>query len=360
MLHPVIMAGGSGTRFWPRSRRRCPKQLIEIVGHGTMIQQTVARLRSELPAESFLIVTNEAHAEPMRAQLPEFAPEQVVAEPCGRDTSACIGLAAFLLRKADPDAVMVVCSADHVISPVDEFMRCVGDAARIASRDGALVTFGIKPTHPSELYGHIRRGDPVAGCEDGTTKAFRLVEFKEKPTRARAEELMRTGEYYWNSGNFVWHVNSIIDAIRTFLPELYDGLLRIEPALGSDDQAAVLAREYPSLPRISIDYGVMEKAANAVVLEATFEWDDVGSWDAVARHHPADEHGNVLLARHTGVDTRGCILVADADHLLATIGVQDLIVVHTADATLVCDRRREADVKALVKQLEAQGFDACL
>ncbi len=356
MLHPVIMAGGSGTRFWPGSRHHRPKQLIRIVGQGTMIQQTVGRLRREMPIESFLIVTNAAQAEDMHKQLPELAPEQIIAEPCGRDTSACIGLAAFVLRKSDPDAVMAVFAADHVISPARELVRCMREAARIACEHRALVTFGIKPTGPSELYGYIRRGERLADS-GGDLPAFRIAEFKEKPSRGRAEEFLRIGEYYWNSGNFVWRVADIIDAIRTYLPELHAGLERIEPALGTQAQAAALAREYPHLTKISIDFGVMEKAPNAVVVEASFDWDDVGSWESIARHHKADGDGNFVRARHVGIDTRDCILVAEEGHLLGTIGVKNFIVVQTPDATLVCDRRRAADVKVLVELLKARGLE---
>jgi len=357
MLRPLIMAGGSGTRFWPRSRHHRPKQLIDIVGQGTMIQQTVARLRTDLPAESFLVMTNRVQADAVREQLPELQASQVVAEPRGRDTSACIGLAACIMKQSDPDAIMVVCSADHVIRPPDEFMRCIREAARIAVNQHVLTTMGIRPSSPSELYGYIRRGDPLAGSEGGAIKAFRLREFKEKPSRKQAEAFLASGEYYWNSGNFVWHVDDILSAIRTHLPEMAAGLDRIAPALGTPEQDAVIEREFPKLPRISIDYGVMEKADNAVVVETSFEWDDVGSWDAVARHHPADADDNVILAKHVGKDTKGCILAAENGHLLATLGVRDLIVVHTPDATLVCDRDRASDVKALVEALKNQGLN---
>ena len=359
MLHAVVMAGGFGTRFWPRSRRQRPKQLIKIIGDGTMVQQTVARLQTGLPTESLLIITNAAQAEATRGQLPHLAPEQIVAEPCGRDTAACIGLAAFILRKADPEAVMAVFSADHIISPADELVRCIKEAASIAMEHGVLVTFGIKPNGPSELYGYIRRGEPL-GHAQGALPAFRIAEFKEKPNRAQAEEFLSTGEYYWNSGNFVWRVADIVDAIRTSLPDLHAGLEKIAPALGTPDQDAVLAREYPALPKTSIDYGVMEKAPNAAVLETSFDWDDLGSWDAVARHHAVDECGNVTLTAHAGIDTTDCILVGEDEHLLATVGVENLIVVHTPDATLICNRNRASDVKALVELLRDRGANGYL
>jgi len=359
MLHAVIMAGGSGTRFWPRSRRSRPKQLIEIVGKGTMIQQTVERLQAAVPAESILIITNGAQAGAMREQLPALAPEQIVAEPCGRDTAACIGLAAFIIRQTDPDGVMGVFSADHVISPAEELARCIKEAAEVAREHGVLVAFGIKPRGPSELYGYIHRGEAVAN-RGGALPAFKVAEFREKPDHSQAEEFVSSGEYYWNSGNFMWRVSAILDAIRTYLPELHRGLERIASALGTAAEDEAMAREYPKLPQISIDYGVMEKAPNAIVIEAPFEWDDVGSWNSVARHYPADEHGNVTLAPHAGVDTSDCILAGADGHLLATVGVRNLIVVHTDDATLVCDRNRASEVKTLVELLRSRGSNAYL
>ena len=359
MLHPVIMAGGSGTRFWPKSRLRRPKQLIQIVGNGTMVQQTVARLAG-LPKHNILVVTNASQADAMRTQLPDLAPEQIVAEPCGRDTAACIGLAAFMVKKRDPDAVMAICAADHAISPAAEFVRCIEEAARLASECHVLVTFGVKPTQPSTRFGYVRRGAALSGAGASGPVAYSLLEFKEKPEAPQAQAFYDTGEYYWNSGNFVWRADDIIAAIATHMPELHAGLERIDPALGTPEQAAAIEREYPGLPRNSIDYGVMEKADNAVIVEATFEWDDVGAWDAVHRHHPTDANDNVVVGEHVGKDTQGCILVAEDGHLLATLGVRDLIVVQTDNATLVCDRKRAPDVKALVELLKEQGRDAYL
>jgi mannose-1-phosphate guanylyltransferase len=357
MLHPVIMAGGSGTRFWPRSRRQRPKQLICIFGEGSMLQQTVARLQSSFRAESFLIMTNAAQAEEVRRQLPQLSPAQVVAEPAGRDSAPCIGLAALILLDHDPAAGMFVVASDQVVSPAAEFARCVSEAERIALRQSALVTFGVKPSYPSEEYGYVRRGEPLPGSP-GAPPAFRLAQFKEKPSRAQAEEFIRSGEYYWNSGNFAWRAADILEAIRQHLPELYAGLEKIRPAIGTPRQDQVIAREYPPLPRISIDYGVMEKASNAAIVEMALAWDDLGSWNALPRHHQPDAQGNVVLALHAGLDTRGCILAAEPGHLIATLGVRDLIVVQTPDATLICDRTRAAEVKALVELLRGRGLDA--
>ncbi len=356
MLHPVIMAGGLGTRFWPRSRKNHPKQLIQIFGRGTMIQQTVGRVESGFPAGSILVVTRADQAEEMRRQLPQLSSGQIVAEPCGRDTAACIGLAAFMLRRTDPDGTMALLSADHAIEPAAEFVRCVKEAADLAAQRHVLVTFGVRPTEPSDLFGYIRRGEPLAGVAG----AYRIAEFIEKPPRARAEEFLRSGRHYWNSGNFVWRIEDIIAAIRDFLPDLHAGLTRIESALGTAREREALEREYPALQKISIDYGVMEKAANAVVMEARFEWDDVGSWESVARHQTPDAQGNILQADHVGVDTSNCIVAGEPGHVIATLGVENLIIVQTPDATLVCDRRRASSVKALVELLKERGYEGQL
>jgi mannose-1-phosphate guanylyltransferase len=359
MLHPVIMAGGSGSRFWPRSRRRRPKQLIRLLGEGSMIQQTVSGLQTSFPPESFLIMTNAAQAEEVRRQLPQFSAAQTVAEPVGRDSAACIGLAALILLDQDPGAAMLVVASDLILSPAEEFVRCVAEAERIALQEKTLVAFGVKPTIPSEQFGYIRRGErlPSDPSRDAPP-TFRLAHFKEKPTTQQAQEFLRTGEYYWNCGNFVWRAADILEAIRQHLPELHAGLEKIRPAIGTAQQERVVAREYPTLTRISIDYGVMQKATNAVVVEMALVWDDLSTWNALARHHDQDEQGNVVMARHAGIDTRGCILAAEDGHLIATVGVKDLIVVQTPDATLICDRSRAADVKALVELLRARGLDA--
>lgn len=356
MLHPVIIAGGAGTRFWPRSRLRAPKQLIRIFGRGTMVQQAVARVETGFPTANILVMTNRDHVREMRRQLPQLSPKQIVGEPCGRDTAAAIGLAAFILRKRDPDGVMAVLAADQFISPAKTFVDCIKRAARLAEIHHKLVTFGIRPTQPSDLYGYIRRGRPLPGAPG----VYRIAQFTEKPSRALAQKFLKTGKYYWNSGNFVWRIDDIVDAIRAFMPELYAGLASIEPALGTSRQSAALRRDYPQLPRLSIDYGVMEKSPDAVVMETHFDWDDVGSWESVARHQKPDRRGNVLLVDHAGLDTAGCIIVGEPGHVVGTIGVDNLIIVHTPDATLVCDRSRASSVKALVELLRSRGYQALL
>jgi len=359
MLYAVIMAGGSGTRFWPKSRQRTPKQLVQIVGDGTMIQQTVARVEAGLPRASILVLTNATQVDAMREQLPQLSPGQVLAEPCGRDTAACIGLAAMIVRQSDPEGVMAVLSADHVISPANEWARCIEAAASVACKHGVLVAFGIPPSGPSELYGYIRRGMTIP-CDNGAPPAFRIAEFKEKPSHSQAEKFLLSGDYYWNSGNFVWRSCDILASIQSHAPDLDAGFIKIAPALGTPDQDAAIAEHYPELPRTSIDYAVMERAGNTAVVEATFAWDDVGTWDAVARHYPADENRNVILANNAAIGTSDCIIAGPDDHLIATVGVKNLIIVHTPDATLVCGKECAGQVKALVELLRARNSETHL
>ena len=349
----MIMAGGSGTRFWPRSRRGRPKQLICIAGEGTMIQQTVRRLKPAVSGDRIFVITNQAHVEETRAQLPDLPRGQVIGEPCGRDTAACVALGAAIIGKAaGEDAVMVVLAADHVIEPAEEFQRTLAAAAALAEKEGALVTFGVRPRGPSTLFGYIHRGERMAASDDTGYPAYRVEAFREKPDAETAGAYVASGEYYWNSGMFVWRVGDIQAALREFVPDLHAGMRRIAAALGTPREGEVIAEVYPELEKTSIDYAVMEKARNRAVIEVNYEWDDVGSWEAAAGLHPADPDGNTVLADHVGIDTKDCILAAEAGHVIATVGVSDLIVVQTPDATLICDRRRAADVKHLVARLE--------
>ena len=355
MLHAVIIAGGSGTRFWPRSRAHRPKQHLPIATSRTMLQDTVERFIPKLPPDNVYIITSEALAADAREQVSELPRENVVGEPFGRDTAACIGLAALMVKRRDPEGVMAVLPADQTIKPVAKFLAEVDFAAERAARDEVLMTFGIRPAEPAVVYGYIHRAGMLL---DSPFKVYRVEAFKEKPDRATAQQFLDSGEYYWNSGMFVWRADTILHAIEQDMPQLHEGLGRIQPALGTPEEAKVIAREYEQLEKISIDYGVMEKAGNVEVIEAEFEWDDVGSWQAMERLHGRDERGNTALGKHCTVDTENCILVGDDDHLVATVGVRDIIVVHTEDATLVCRRDQAQKVKALVDELKEKGETA--
>jgi mannose-1-phosphate guanylyltransferase len=355
MLHALIMAGGGGTRFWPRSRSARPKQFLTLAGDRSLLQQAAERLEGPVAAANTWVMTAERYTDLVRQQLPQVDPARVVGEPAGRDTAPCIALAAALIARTDPDAVMLVSPADHVIEPAEVFRRAARAAVlAVEGQPEALVTFGIPPTYPATGYGYIRRGERVG--EFAGVGVHRLASFHEKPPAAAAEQFLAEGGYYWNSGIFAWRAATILAEVRRNKPELAAGVDRIAAAFDGPAWHATLAEVYPHLERISIDYAVMEHARHALVLEAPFGWDDVGSWLAVERMHPQDAAGNTVLATHAGVDTRRCVVVGNPGTLIATVGVHDLIIIQDGDAVLVADRRSEAAVKQLVERLGPDGL----
>jgi mannose-1-phosphate guanylyltransferase len=359
MLHALIMAGGGGTRFWPRSRQKKPKQFLKLGGDRTLLQQSRDRIEAQVPAERCWVITAALHSAEVIRQLPALVPEQVIGEPSGRDTAACIGLGAALIARRDPTAVMVVMPADHLIEPAQEFGRAVRAAEQLAEEHpAALVTFGIVPTSPAVSYGYIHRGAELDGRQG--IRAFRVRGFREKPNIELAEQFVASGEYFWNAGIFVWKTATILEALQEFQPELFAAVGRIAAAWGTREWEAVLAREYGRLNRISIDYAVLEHAREVLVVQAPFRWDDVGSWLALERLHPQDADANTLLGQHCGLRTHGCIVVADPGHMIATIGVDHLLIVQDGNVTLVADRRDEGAVKQLVELLKEKGLEAYL
>lgn len=365
MLHAVIMAGGAGTRFWPESRAARPKQLLPLAGERTMIQATLDRLAGLVPPERTLVVTGESLAEAIAEQLPELPRDRILGEPCRRDTAPCIGWAALLAQSADRDATLVVLPADHVIGPTPAFQAAIRQAAAlVADSPARIVTFGIRPTYPAESFGYIQRGEPlppvsgIAAAEQAP--AYAVCRFREKPDAATAGEYVAAGDYYWNSGIFVWRASTILEALRRQQPEMLDRLTRIAAAAGTPREADVLRSEFAAIRGISIDYAVMEHAHDVAAIEAPFSWDDVGSWQALSRLRGADAEGNTVAAVYVGIDTHGTILRGPAGHLIVTLGVSDLIVVHTPDVTLVADRRREESIRQLVKLLEERGLEGFL
>jgi mannose-1-phosphate guanylyltransferase len=359
MLHAMIMAGGGGTRFWPRSRQRRPKQFLALAGERTLLQQARDRIESAVPPERTWVITGRAHTGETAAQLPELPADHVVGEPCGRDTAPCIGLGAALIARHDPDAVMLVTPADHVIEPVQEFRRAAHVAAQIAEEHPhALVTFGIVPTFPATGYGYIHRGAQLAQRQG--VSVFRVRKFKEKPDPQTAERYVSSGEYFWNSGIFVWKAATVLDALRRHRPALHAAVLRIAEAWSGPRREEVLAREYPAMEKVSIDYAVMENAEEVLVVQAPYSWDDVGSWLALERMHPQDADGNTVLSTHCGLDTHNCVIAGEPGRLIATLGVRDLLIVQDGDATLVADRRDEGAVKQLVEELRKRGLERYL
>lgn len=359
MLHAVIMAGGSGTRFWPKSRADMPKQLLRLFGSRSLLQQTADRVAGVVPAERTLVITNATQAAATREQLPALAAANIIVEPCGRDTAAAIGLTALVLARSDPDGTMFVLPADHLIEPAEEFHRALRAADDLVRHEAsALVTIGVPPTYAATVYGYIHRGERMG--EPLGIAAYRAAGFREKPAPELADEYLQSGEYYWNAGIFAWRPRTILEAIQEFQPRLQAALSRIAPTLGTDQAAAVIADEYPRLDKISIDYAVMERARNVQVIEAPFRWDDVGSWQAVARVLGTDAHGNTVVGSHCGVDTKDCIVVSDADRLIATLDVSDLVIVQAGNATLVARRQAEGAVKQLVDELRRRGLESYL
>ncbi len=360
MLHAVIMAGGSGTRLWPRSRRERPKFLLPLVGERSLLAETVARLDGLVPVERIRIVAAQEQVGHILEALPFGTQPPVIAEPFGRDTAACIGLAAVHIRRADPEATMLVLPADHVIRPPERFREVVEVAAEVASREDALVTFGIKPAYPATGYGYIHRGRQLETIRD--VPVFEVHQFKEKPEREVAEQYLASGEYYWNSGMFCWRVEVILDCMRRFTPGLHEALERIAGAIATPSEDRVLREAYEPLEKISIDYAVMEKAERIRVVEADFEWSDVGSWTSVAdlRSQEADTDGNLLVGQAAALDARDCLVLSDDDHLVGVVGTDGLVVVHTPDATLVCPKDRAEEVKKLVDLLGKKGLERYL
>lgn len=353
------MAGGSGTRFWPKSRRDRPKQLLTLTGDATMLQQTVARIEPLVPRDRIIIVTGADQAAATREQLPDLPGENVIAEPCPRDTAPCVGLAAGIVAHKDPEGTMIVMPADHVIEPADAFRATVKAAESVIDADPtALVTFGISPTRPETGYGYIERGSLVER-RDGIA-VHRVVQFREKPDRATAQSFLAAGNFAWNSGIFVWRARTILDAIRTHRPRLAEGLDPILKELGMPSFAQTLAERFPHLERVPIDKAVMEHAPNVKVLEVPYQWNDVGDWRALASLFEQDAAGNAIQGNVIVRETTNSILVSGDGGLVATIGVDDLVVIHSGKATLVARKDQLDKLKALVEGLADAGHGSYL
>ncbi len=359
MLHAVIMAGGSGTRFWPASRDERPKQLLNLTGESTMIQATVNRLEGLVDLANVMIVTNQRLVAAVRDQLPELPADSVIGEPCRRDTAPCIGLAAAWIAHRDPEAIMIVLPADHVISTSAQFQAAMRYAADLVRADASrLVTFGIRPTYPAESFGYIERAETLDGSDTaaGRISAFVVKQFHEKPAAAVAERYVAAGNCYWNSGIFLWRAATILAQLQQRESEMYAHLMTIAASLGQPDLDVVLAREFAAIQGKSIDYAVMEYAENVVVIEAPFSWDDLGSWRSLARLRGEDPAGNTIVGRHLGIDTTGSIVRSDDNHLVVTVGLKDVIVVHADGITLVADKNCEEQVRDVVKELRERGW----
>jgi mannose-1-phosphate guanylyltransferase len=353
--YAVVMAGGSGTRFWPWSRRALPKQLLALAGRDSMLRETVDRVRSLVPDENILIVTAERLARAVRKELPFLPATGILAEPAARNTAPCIGWAAEEIVRRDPDGVLLVLASDHVVAPLSRFKTDLKTALALADRERALVTFGIPPTFAATGYGYIRAGKPVASMPAGS-RAFETRAFHEKPSAARAKCFLAGGDFYWNSGMFAWRADVILEEIAKHQPKLSRGLTRLyEGRPRGRATRRALSAVYPRLPSISVDHGVMEAADRVLVLPASFEWNDIGSWDAVAALWPDRGNGNRSRDPLLAVESENNV-VATGGKPVALLGVSDMAVVDAGDAILVCPRDRAEEVRKIVDALGTAGL----
>lgn len=343
----LIMAGGRGERFWPKSRKNLPKQFLSLTDDGkTMIQLTVERILPLVDMQDIYIATNRDYKKLVREQLPEIPEENILCEPVGRNTAPCIGLGAVHIARKYDDAVMFVLPSDHLIKYNTIFLNTLSDAAEVAEQGENLVTLGITPDYPETGYGYIKFNP-----NQTLKRAFAVDRFVEKPNLETAKEYLATEQYLWNSGMFIWKVSTILHNMEKYLPETYSGLQRIQNAIATADEQSVLEQEFETFHSESIDYGIMEKAQNIYILSGSFGWDDVGSWLAVERIRQSNEFGNVITGNAVTVDTKNTI-IEGGKKLIATVGIEDLIIVDTEDALLICEKDSAGNIKKVLENLK--------
>ncbi len=346
----LIMAGGKGERFWPKSRVTLPKQFLSLTDDGkTMIQLTVERISPIVALEDVYIATNKAYKSLVMEQLPGLPEENILCEPVGRNTAPCIGLGAVHVAKKYDDATMIVLPSDHLIKFNDIFAETFENACKVAEEANNLVTIGITPNYPETGYGYIKYD---AANKNGA--AFVVDKFVEKPSLNVAKEYLASGDYLWNSGMFAWKVSTILDNFKTYMPDIYEGLLRIKDSIGTPVEDEVLNTEFTAFASESVDYGIMEKADNIFILPGNFGWDDVGSWLAVERVKKVDEENNVINGNVVTVNTKNCTIEGH-DKLIATVGLRDIVIVDTDDATLVCNKENAGEIKQVLAKLREAG-----
>ncbi|PJN58958.1 Alginate biosynthesis protein AlgA [Paenibacillus sp. GM1FR] len=353
----VIMAGGKGERFWPKSRTNLPKQFLNISGNKSMIQQSITRLEKLVDISRIFIVTNELYAELIKAQIPTLPTENIIIEPVGRNTAPCIGMASVIIEDRFSDSTMIVIPSDHIIENEEGFIRILKTAAEVAQDNENLVTLGIQPTYPETGYGYIESSNQIR--EVNELSVHKVNQFVEKPDLATAQSYLEAGNFYWNSGIFVWKVETIRSYIQELMPEMHDILETMKVVLDSENRDELIRSEFLKMPDQSIDYGIMEKVSNIYVIPCVFGWDDVGSWTALERINELDENGNVIRGNILNLDTKRCIIESNGK-LIATLGIEDLIIVDTEDVTLICTKEKAQEVKLLLKELRMQKMEEYL
>lgn len=362
MVHAVIIAGGKGSRFWPKSRVRLPKQFLKLGSDRTMLQQTVDRIRRYVDTSNIYIVTNHDYAGEIKKLLPEISPANILVEPDNKETATCIGLAAIHLIKKNPDGIMVVLPSDHYITEEEKFIRVIRTAVKLAQETEGLITMGIKPTRPETGYGYIECSETIGII--GGKRFCRVTKFTEKPDLQKAKEYLGQGNYLWNSGMFVWKASVFLKAMKKFLPDIYAPLWMIKGAIGTIGEEEIVKDAYQMIRGISVDYGIMEKTSSdgeipVYVIPSEFGWDDIGSLRALERIYGRDDVGNVARGKHFGIDTKNCIVDAQ-DKMIVTLGVEDLIIVDTDDVLLICDKNRDQEIKSVLTSLEKANFSQYL
>lgn len=346
----VLMAGGRGQRFWPHSRFDTPKQLLSITGGNSMIRETINRVSPLIDLLDVFVSTTEDLFDSIKDALPEIDYLNYILEPVGRDTAACIGLAAVIIeqRYKDPDTTMITLPIDHIIKDNEKFLGAIKEACVLARETGNLITIGIEPSRPETGYGYICVGEEVKKTDNIT--ACVVKNFTEKPDLETARKFISEENYLWNSGIFVWTCRDILKAIKKEAPKLYNGLMRIKDSLGTLHKKEVVKEVFYGLDKISIDYAIMEKVTNRLVVKGDFSWDDIGSWTSMERIFTQDKDGNVIQGGHEGVDTRRCVIIND-EGLIVTIGLSDLVVISSGDIKLIYPKKREGDLKKIIKRM---------
>jgi len=356
MYYALIMAGGKGTRLWPLSREKKPKHALKLVDDRTMFQHTVERLSPLFSSEQVFVITAAEHVAVLAEQVEELPRQNFIIEPEGRGTAPAIGLAALHLRRKDPDAVMAVLTADHFITQREAFRKSLS-IAQLAAQQGYLVTLGIKPTEPSTGFGYIQQADLITEIEG--QPIYRVARFTEKPCLEEAQRMFASSEYSWNSGMFIWRVDNILAEFKRQMPDFYEQLMLVEQVLGTPEYDKILNQIWPEVNKETIDYGIIEAAQNLAVIPVDIGWTDVGSWGNLYGLLRTDEQGNIHVGETINLDSHNTLVFGNK-RLIATIGLEDIIIVDTEDALLVCARGHEQDVKTIVNRLKEQKKDHLL